>query len=391
MLISFFRWLFGYVKFSYKGGFREDFINDCYSAGAQLKNLREENGALTAETRIKTYKKLHRLAFAHGGRVRILKKKGFVFLLSPLKNRWGLLTGALFAVFFILFMGGFIWNITVTGSNRVNDVKIVDYLAQNGFKIGTHWSTTDKERLEISVMSHFEDVAWISINKIGSTAFVEIDETVDKPEMTEKKITNVRAARDGVIVGVTAHGGWPAVKKGDAVTKGDLLISGVHESEVDKKNHYAHASGEVLAQVSENVKLNVSRRQTKKSYLYEKEYKTLYFFGLKIPLYPKKDESDAEKDVKTEYLVINSYRLPLGIITEKAEYYKTEERLISDNELEALAKSALEKEKKERFANCEILSEKVEIKTNDDGCVLTARYSCVADIGEESEILFDGK
>lgn len=140
MLIRFFRWLLGYVKFSYIGGFREDFINDCYEHGIYLKNICVKNGDLTAEVKIKTYKALHRIAFSHGGRVKIFKRRGFPFLLSPLNNRWGFFVGVLYLVFFVSFMGGFVWNITVSGNNRVTEVKIVDYLAKNGFKIGTFTS-----------------------------------------------------------------------------------------------------------------------------------------------------------------------------------------------------------------------------------------------------------
>ena len=389
MLIKLFRWLFGYVKFSYSGGFKEDFINDCYRSGINLKNLCRRGDVLLAETGIKTYKRLHRFAFAHGGKVKIMKRKGLPFLLSPLNNRWGLFTGAVFFVFFISFMGGFVWNITVTGNNRVTEVKIVDYLAQNGFSVGTQWSSVDKEQLEISILAHFEDVAWISINKLGSTASIEIDETVNKPEMTEKNVTNVKASQDGVIVRMTVNSGWAEVRKGDAVTAGDLLISGVRESEIDKKTHYAHAKGSVLAQVESTVTLNVSRRQTEKSYTYDKEYKTLYLFGLEIPLYLKKDEGTADENVEKEYLVINSYRLPVGIITDKAKYYNSQTVLLSDSELEALAKAELEKRKNSEIGELEILSEKVSVQMNEDDCNITGKYIYIKDIGEETEILFE--
>ena len=79
MLIRLFRWLFGYVKFSYTGGFREDFINDCYGQGIHLKNIRVKNDELTAEAKIKTYKTLHRIAFSHGGRVKIFNVRAFRF------------------------------------------------------------------------------------------------------------------------------------------------------------------------------------------------------------------------------------------------------------------------------------------------------------------------
>lgn len=389
MLIRFFRWLLGYVKFSCSGGFKENFLNDCYLSGIRLKNLRVKGDILFAETGIKTYKRLHKIAFAHGAKVKIVKRKGLPFLLSPLNNRWGLLAGAVFFIAFISFMGGFIWNITVTGNNRVTEVKIVDYLAQNGFSVGTRWDGTDKEQLEFSIMAYFEDVAWISINKIGSTASIEINETVNKPEMTERNVTNVRAARDGVIVRLTVNSGWAEVKEGEAVTAGALLISGVHESEVDEKNHYAHAKGTVLARVESTETLSVSRRQTEKSYTYDKEYKTLYFFGLKIPLYVKKDMGTCDETSEKEYLAVNAYRLPVGIITEKARYYDSQTILLSDAELETLARAELEKRKAEEIGENEIISENVSVQINEDDCGITGEYVYITDIGKESEILFE--
>lgn len=108
--------------------------------------------------------------------------------------------------------------------------KIVDYLAQNGFKTGARWSDTDKENLEFSVLADFDDVAWISINKLGCLAQIEIRQTTPKPAITNNTvITNVKAKKAGIIVSVTALGGWQAVEPGEAVSPGDLLISGVYE------------------------------------------------------------------------------------------------------------------------------------------------------------------
>lgn len=389
MLIRFFRWLFGYVRFTCTGGFTEGFINGCRNAGINLKNIRQTDGGITAETRIAPYKSLHRIAFANGCVVKIKKRRGLPFLLAPVSRRGGLLAGVVYMAVFISLMGGFIWNITVTGNDRITDVKIVDYLAQNGFKTGVRWNSVDKEQLEISVMSDFEEVAWISINKTGSTASVEISETVDKPKMEENVITNVTAAEDGVITRVIALGGWPEVKAGDAVTAGDLLISGVRESEVDKKNHYAHAHGTVLAQVSGDISLHVARSQTEKTPTHIEKYKKLFLFGLEIPLYLKKERGSADMTSEKTTLVINGYRLPLGMITETAEYYSESTRMLTDGELETLAKSELEKKKSEQLKNCEILNENITVEKDDSGCVITDSYSCIRDIAVQTEILFD--
>lgn len=392
MLINFFRWLFGYVKFRYSGGFREDFINDCCQQGINLKNICIKNDELTAEVRIKAYKSLHRIAFSHGGKVKIFKRKGFPFLLSPLVNRWGIFVGIVYFVIFISFMGGFVWNITVSGNNRITEVKIVDYLAKNGFKIGTRWDSIDKEQLELSIMADFEDVAWISINKIGSTASIEINETVNKPKIVDhKKTTNVKAAKDGVIVRLEVFDGWAAVQEGDAVTAGDLLISGVRESEIDKKNHYAHAYGSVLAEVDDEISININRNQDEQISAYSKDYNSLFLFGMEIPLYFQKDKGNAEETTDKTYLAINSYRLPVGIIKRHCDYFKTQTVSISDKELEALAKSELEKKKKAELQDCKILSEKVNLDIREDGCTITGKYKYIQDIGEETELLFDKK
>lgn len=389
MLVNFFRWLFGYVKFSYSGGFREDFINDCYSSGISLKNICLNGDMLTAHAGLREYRQLHKIAFAHGGKVKIFKRKGFKFLFSPLKNRMGFFAGFIYLVVFISYMGGFVWNITVTGNNRVTEVKIVDYLAKNGFTIGTRWSDTDKEQLELSVLSEFEDIAWISINKIGSTASVEIDETVAKPNVVGNNITNVRAAEDGVIVRMEILGGWAEVSEGDAVAAGDLLISGVRESEVDKENHYAHAHGRVFAKVSNEISIHINRNQDENTITHSKEYKTLFLFGIKIPLYLKKEEGISAVNTEKTYLAINDYRLPIGIITDKADYYETKTVPISDEALETLARAELEKQKEKELDGCEILSENVETEMNENGCVIKGRYSVIKDIAEETEILFD--
>lgn len=389
MLISFFRWLFGYVKFSYTGGFREDFINDCFASELNLKRICLDGDRLTAQTGIKTYKQLHKIAFAHGGKVQIYKRKGFPFLFSALNNRWGFFLGAVYLVVFISFMGGFVWNITVTGNNRITDVKIVDYLAENDFKIGTRWSDTDKEQLEISVLSEFEDVAWISINKFGSTAQIEINETVSKPEMTDYTITNVKAAMDGEIVRVEALGGWAEVQEGDAVAAGDLLISGIRESEVDKENHYAHAYGSVYAKVNREITININRNQDENIITNSREYKYLSLFGMKIPLFVKKEIGNAAETAQKTYLVINSYRLPIGMITEKADYFETKTNPLNDEALKTLARAELEKKKTQELAECEILSEDINIDVNESGCTITGKYSCIQDIAQETEILFD--
>ncbi len=392
MLIKFFNWFFGYVVFTFSGGFTDGFINRCYHEKINIKDISAENGVLTARCSIGAYKRLHKIAFRSGGKVKLVKKRGLPFLLHPLKGRWGVFCGMLFFVLFVSFMGGFIWNITVIGNQTLETSKIVDYLAQNGFKTGVRWSETDKENLEFAVMADFDRVAWISINRIGCLAQVEIRETTPKPEIENNNlITNVTAKKDGVIVKVTALGGWPAVQAGDAVTTGDLLISGVYEPEEysqPQKNHFARAHGSVIAKTNSRITVNIPREQSEKICTSEKQYKTLYFFGLEIPLSIKKEEGNTVCEYQKKYLVFHDFRLPIGIYTEIRRSYTDTKRSISDDELRAAAKKELLEREKEELAGCEIIGKTEKEEITDGGIVYTAEYSLLEDIGAEQEIIF---
>lgn len=387
MPVKFLRFLLGYVKFSFIGGFADDFINACYHNNINIKNIIYNGDSLIAEVSIKSYRRLHRLALSCGGKTRIIKKCGLPFLLKPLKNRWGFFAGVLFFVLLVSFMSGFIWNITVIGSNTLTEARVVDYLAKNGFKVGCRWADTDKENLEFKIMADFDEVAWVSINKLGCLAQIEIYDAVAKPDIIDDNaVTNVKAKADGVIVHITALGGLPEVQSGDAVRKGDLLISGIYESEVDKQNHFTHAHGMVIAKTNRKITVNIAREQSGKNYYKSKTYKTFYFFGLKLPLYFKKDGGSADTQEGKTYLAVNSFRLPIGIFYEKYDYFNAEKKTLNDEELEALAETELEEKKSSELEKCEILSEDINIAFDENGCLLTAEYSVLEDIAEESEI-----
>lgn len=73
-----------------------------------------------------------------------------------------------------------------------------------------------------------EDVGFLTINIKGIRAEVVVREAPVKPEIVDKnKRADVVAVRDGVILEVGAKAGKEMVKEGDAVLKGEVLISGL--------------------------------------------------------------------------------------------------------------------------------------------------------------------
>ena len=165
-MIKFFRFLLGYVDFEFKKGFSEGFINECFEYGVEIQNISLTENGFTAICRIGTYKKLHRIALRHGGCVKVIKKHGLPFFLSTLKDRTGFFIGALLFVFILSFLGAFVWNIEITGCDRLSENTISAYLDNHKFKTGVMWGVIDRKSIAWDMMSDFDAIAWAHINKI---------------------------------------------------------------------------------------------------------------------------------------------------------------------------------------------------------------------------------
>lgn len=312
------RYLLGYVRFVYSGGFAEGFINACYCAQLSVSDLVKDGDCLYGLCGIKTYKKLHRLALSTGGRVRVIEKCGLPFFLAPLKKRWGFFTGmALFAVI-ISVLTGFIWNVEITGNNRITTAQLQSYLEQNGVSVGERWADTDRKKLSYAMLSDFDDIAWAHINKIGTTARLEIDEATAPP--TEK-------------------------------------------TETEK------AQGTIIRR---EIVMTVSRKASDPVLTGQNTYKSLYFYGVKIPFYLSKKSgvSSVEKD----FLEINGRELPIYIETDTEKYYIKNEYSLTDKELESLARKQLKEARDSRFDGMEVVNENITVKMSDSDCEITGAY-----------------
>ena len=231
-------------------------------------------------------------------------------------------------------------------------------------------------------MSSFDEVGWAHINRSGTRASVEISEATVKPEIYEKKGANLVAKKDGVILKAIVSRGFRKVKKGEAVTKGTILISGVRQN--GRKNEFEFAGGEFIAEVKEEVNITVSAVQKYKGYYEAKEYKSLYFFGLDIPLTLKRNkEKTFDKSVSTSYLKLNSVSLPIGVKTETVTPYKVCEKELDKKSLKALCKREYEKYLNGSFSDGGIITENVKFSVNDDYASAKGYVICAEDIGEE--------
>lgn len=377
------QWLVGYVEFSFSGGFGADFLNECFQLGLNVYKIRD-NSRLTARCPVQAYKYLHRIAFRHGGKVRIIKKCGLPFYVSRLMSRSGLAVGCVLCVVLFCFLSGFVWNIEYVGNTTIEQSRIEAFLDKNDFRIGTHWDVDEKKKLEDLMLASFDEIAWVHINRIGTTARVEIQEATPKPNIESKDYTNLTAVKDGVIVSAMVKDGWQQAFVGDSVTKGTILVSGVYAPEEKKENFFAHASGDFVARVNEEFTLTVSREQCRREYLGENEYKAISFFGLYLPLYVGKiPKETAEIERHSSYLTINDRPVPIGIIKTCVREYNIYTVNLSDKALLDLAEKLAEQKLVGEFGRKNIESKQINVTLNFNSAEARCNAQVLENIGEE--------
>lgn len=377
------QWLVGYVEFSFSGGFGADFLNECFQLGLNVYKIRDDS-RLTARCPVQAYKYLHRIAFRHGGKVRIIKKCGLPFYVSRLMSRSGLAVGCVLCVVLFCFLSGFVWNIEYVGNTTIEQSRIEAFLDKNDFRIGTHWDVDEKKKLEDLMLASFDEIAWVHINRIGTTARVEIQEATPKPNIESKDYTNLTAVKDGVIVSAMVKDGWQQAFVGDSVTKGTILVSGVYAPEEKKENFFAHASGDFVARVNEKFTLTVSREQCRREYLGEKEYKAISFFGLYLPLYVGKiPKETAEIERHSSYLTINDRPVPIGIIKTCVREYNIYTINLSDKALLDLAEKLAEQKLVGEFGRENIESKQINVTLNFNSAEARCNAQVLENIGEE--------
>lgn len=350
-------------------------------------NVRRTDNGLTAECSPEEYASIADTARKCGGRTRIVKKSGVAFLLSKMQNRMGLSVGIVLGIAVFSLLSGFVWDVRVTGNETLTSSQISDFLAEQGLRPGVHWKSVDKDVCESLVMAEFDEVAWVHINRLGTCAQVEINETEPKPEMTDStKASNLKATKDGTIISCVVYDGWQQAFKGDAVIKGDILVSGVYESEHAEENMFAHADGLFIAQTENSFSHTVSREQKRKRVTSVKNRKALSFFGLYIPLYFGKIlDKNADVNKTADYLKINNRPVPIGVINIEVTSYEIYSYTMNDDELLEMLNAETEEKINSLYGSDNVLHSDIAVSLQSDKGVASGSVSALENIGEVVE------
>jgi similar to stage IV sporulation protein len=345
MLPEVFYFLKGYVIIKTEGSFPEKFINMALCKNVYIWDIKKvDRNTVTMKMSTRGFLLVKDLSARAGCNSYIIGESGLLHLVKKYKKRSALIIG-LFAFLSVLsVMSAFVWDIEVSGNERTDTGVIMAQLKSAGLKNGAYIKNIDIDGITRKVMAQNNEISWIGINIKGTKASVEIAEGAPKPDIFDKDIVcSIVSEKDGVVDEIITRTGFPVVKKGDTVHKGQLLVSGVTDSPAVGVRG-VHSDADIMLKCWYDKQASVALEQTRTVPLGEEKTRYSILAGNKtIKLYFGKEPYE-EFELKTEdKYSAGKLKLKKNIYTK----IKTEKYMLSEADAVDRAKKQIENEIKD--------------------------------------------
>jgi len=324
--------------------------------------------------------------------IKKVREVGIPPVIYRYRNRIGLFLGAIFAIIMIALSDNYIWDIQVSGNESVTYSRVVEALAEQGMTVGSKIDGLDVDKVKTAVMVDSDTISWMSINIIGTVAHVQIREVKQPEPETPLRPANVVASMDGQIEYLEVFQGDAAVRSGEAVKKGDVLISGVRDSKLGGFS-VTRANGKVFAVTSHTFSVEIPYEYEKKIYGKAKKSEiSVIFFGKEIKVFKYSGNEGVFCDTIESVDMLRLYgnvKVPIGIRTLNSVECETTTETRTPEEAMEIAYYRLERQIAASLPDAQILQKDIRGEIGDDSYVLTCTVKCIENIAETVEFEAD--
>ncbi len=375
--------VYGYARISVAHGDLIYLLNVLLELGVGYKNITETSVELTYAAALAAKNK----CAENGMEAEVCLLGGIPLIFRRLLSRPGIIAGIVIGIIIIALSDSVLWDVRIEGNTQLTDSEVKGILADHGVSPGAVLDKLDIGTVQSDIERECDRIAWISVNVIGTVAYVEVIEAAAPPAEAEKEGdgVNLIAERDGVVTGYEITAGDLITAVGHTVRKGELLVSGLYDSE--RFGYRAvEAKGRVFAKTEFKFEVEIpyeyTVREPKRNEIYEI---SVIFFGFRQKFFKKGGFSGSEYDkIYSDIYIYNSKgkTLPVGLGFTKVPIYT--ETLLRRTSAEAADLAYFEMNRKMLSAlpEAEILSRSFEGGENADATayLLTCRVECITDI-----------
>nr|WP_326176198.1 sporulation protein YqfD [uncultured Oscillibacter sp.] len=381
----------GQVRVRAECAFPERVLNLCGAQDLAFWDLEWESPtAFTCRLSRRDWKRLREAGKNLDCTFDLVGLEGAPYFLLRFRHRQALLMG-LVGCALGLFLGSFfIWEFQVEGNETVPTERILRALEKNGVRLGTFGLSLDGEDIRNHVLLDVPELSWIAVNVSGCRAEVQVRERTVPPAMVDRREPcNLVARRAGLVKRVQTIGGVACVVPGSAVTEGQILISGVEDTDTVGARVLA-GLGKVEARTWYGLTASMPLMALEKQYTgKEKTGVSLIFGSRRIKFFSNSSIDGAEYDKITSRYPLNllGVPLPVTVVVEKWRFYEAVPTARTAAEAEKAAEAILTAQLQEMVKPYgEVKSTLCSTRQKGDALIVTLSAECLEEIGETAPI-----
>lgn len=268
------------------------------------------------------------------------------------------------------------------GNQRVGDQMIIEQAEQAGLRFMTSRRDIRNDHIKNEVLENIPELQWVGINTYGCVAVITVRERSEVTTQEEAyPISNMVARCDGVIRDIVVEQGSAQCHVGQAVKRGQILISGYTDCGLHLKgtNAKGEVYGDTIREISVCFPQNFEVRTEMKAV--EKKY-SLILGKKRINLSKGSGISGTTcaKIYEEKYIALpGGFVLPIKLVVETIWDYQTETQIFktAPYQLSEFAQGYL----MSRFQPGKIYSSDFAFADNEKYCVLSEKFYCYEMIG----------
>lgn len=254
---------------------------------------------------IRSFNKTSRLLEKKGIEYSVLHRVDYLSRIKSIRNRVVIFLCLSFLIGCSIYLPTKVLFIEILGNEVVSDIRILESIGQYGLFVGIDRAQVRSEEIKNHLLEDIPELNWVGVNTAGCLAVIQVLETDIQKQEESPEVSHIVAMSDGIIESCVVTRGRPLCKTGDAVKKGQILVSGYSD------HHFlitaTRSEGEVYAKTKKTVKA--------------------------VMLLDTKYRTDEKEKATNLFLIVDQKAYPLVIEMEEPEKAIYEEKYVKQSQL----------------------------------------------------------
>lgn len=363
-------------------------MNELIISNISISGMQLTSDKLLGRVLYSDLRKLKRLCKKHECELLLKNKRGIIVGVNKFGRHFGIYAGIILLIILLSFFSNHILQVKIVGADKETREAINAVLDDFDIGFGTFIPGINFYELETALTLETDCIAWAGIRSHGSTLVINISQTKQAPPMKQKRMpANIISTKDAVITDVQIYSGSLSIMLGDAVAKGQILVSGEY-TDADGDFCYRYAQADIYGTYSETLNFTedfISIEKNVKSGVFTS--KSLNLFDAQIPLGKQIGEGNYIENSSTSYFSFLGLELPVGITHTVYDEYDYVELVRTEEEARKQLYADIERYEQNFLSDVDIIEKDVKVKRSENGLSATVCYVVNGEIGDTQIIL----